>query len=255
MSMKVISISTLKGGEGKSSIAILLARFIASQGKKTLVVDLDPQNSTSFHFVKHEDQRNIAMAIFKGNIESNIIQEVLPLLDICQSDLSLFKLRSMPTGGLKTLLAPIKNKYEYCIIDTAPTWDNIVISALRACDLVLLPARLKSLFSIKTAKFYRELIVEEVPEVLEKMAIFYNFYKDDNEARQFIEQYEKLHHQFFESHLPKTESQMKSAIDYEDSVSDMKKWDVLYPFLQSLYFEITEYFSPGNSNIQEVLPA
>ena len=53
--MKTVTIGTIKGGDGKSSLCILLSRYLASVGKRVLTLDLDVQNSTSFSLLPDGD--------------------------------------------------------------------------------------------------------------------------------------------------------------------------------------------------------
>ena len=53
--MKTVTIGTIKGGDGKSSLCILLSRYLASVGKRVLTLDLDVQNSTSYSLLPDGD--------------------------------------------------------------------------------------------------------------------------------------------------------------------------------------------------------
>lgn len=217
---------------------------MASLGKRVLLLDLDIQNSLSFWFVQtQDDARNVASAMFTGNLKANIIP-CAPMIDICQSDFSLIKLRSIPQGTVGALLRTVENDYDYCLIDCPPTWDGIIISAIKAADLVIVPCRLKSMFTLKSLKFYLSVLADDVPDALSRVAVVFNYYHDDKEALEFIRLYESVHNQFFDSRLPQTNAQMKDAITYAKAHTfrDVKKWNVLYPFVHSFYAEIAAFF-------------
>lgn len=240
--MYTITISTLKGGEGKSSIGIIYAKYLASIGKRVLVIDLDPQNSTSFFFVSPGDNRNIANALFTNELKENIIPNISPGIDIAQSDLKLFKLHSSSSNVLRNILKQVQDDYDYCVIDTAPSWDALVISALRAANLILHPATLKNTFSIKTSLFLQAMMKEEIPEALSNVVLFYNFYpsRTGPESRAYESEYENIHEFIFESHLKDT-AEIKYAIDGRREIVDAVKFPVLYPFLESLHNEVLEF--------------
>lgn len=242
--MKVVAVTTVKGGEGKSTFVILVANHLASKGKRVLVVDMDPQNSTSFWFLPPDadDKKNIATAIFSADLANNIIP-ISSNIHICQSNLALWNLRAMPTSGFKNLLDTVSKDYDYCIIDTAPTFDNIVLMAVRSADLCILPAKLKDTFSLKTLSFYRnQLIREGLSSVVSSLAVVYNHYRSDAEGIQFEKAYENTHDLFFVSKLSTT-AQVKDAIIYKSPVSNLKKWNILFPFLDSITNEIESFFS------------
>ena len=74
--MKTITIGTIKGGDGKSSLCILLSRYLASIGKRVLTLDLDVQNSTSYSLLPDGDPggRHIVRAVLEDDMASQIIQ-------------------------------------------------------------------------------------------------------------------------------------------------------------------------------------
>ena len=94
--MKTVTIGTIKGGDGKSSLCILLSRYLASMGKRVLTLDLDVQNSTSYSLLPDGDPagRHIVRAI----IEDDIAGQAIPLSathSLVQCDYKLTQLRTM----------------------------------------------------------------------------------------------------------------------------------------------------------------
>ena len=100
--MKTVTIGTIKGGDGKSSLCILLSRYLASTGQRVLTLDLDVQNSTSYSLLPDGDPagRHIVRAI----IEDDIAGQAIPLSSthsLVQCDYKLTQLRTMSPNTIK----------------------------------------------------------------------------------------------------------------------------------------------------------
>lgn len=202
--MTSICLSSIKGGTGKSSTAIMLSKYLAKAGKKVLCIDLDPQNSLSFHFLDSKEvveTKNIAMAFQSGNLMNNILPTNHENIDIIQSSFTLVNLRSTPEKSLKRLLVQLKDSYDFLIMDTAPTWDNIVLNAIHAADYIISPARLAE-FDHKGARFYRDQLTMDT-EKLENWHILLNFYKEprSDNPESLTNQYLNLFHSDFNNIL------------------------------------------------------
>lgn len=151
---KVITSNSLKGGTGKSSITIMMAKCLEAHGKKVLGIDMDPNNSFSFYCLQdgnEAEQKNIAYALQSENILDFVIP-ITDSIDLIPSSLRLIDLRAMSTGILKNLLKPADGKYDLVLIDTAPTYDNITLNAINASDLIITPTNF-SQFDFNTSIF------------------------------------------------------------------------------------------------------
>lgn len=161
--MYTIALSAIKGGVGKSSLAILLANLYAGLGKKVLVIDLDIQNSLTFYYAPSQDDlshKNIAKALNDGNLLGNTVV-IQPHLSLVPSHFSLINLRALNIRTLKSLLTTVSQQFDICVLDTAPTFDNIVLNALTAADSIITPAYLTQ-FDWKSALFYRDQLLLEL---------------------------------------------------------------------------------------------
>ena len=176
--MKTITFSSIKGGTGKSSLCILTANHAAAAGYRVLVADLDLQNSATSYYLdapEPAEEKNIAAALSAGKIARNIIPSNYMGIDLLASSFGLMKLRALPEKTLARMLAAEPLPYDFLFIDTPPTYDNIVLNALNAADLILTPA-LFSRFDLKGSTFYRDQITLET-EKIDAWRIVFNFYK------------------------------------------------------------------------------
>jgi cellulose biosynthesis protein BcsQ len=166
MNIKVIAYVSLKGGTGKSSLTILTANYAAALGKKVLVIDLDLQNSTSFYYHPEDDldpRCSAAIALQFGSFTECIIKTSRTGIDLLPSSLNLADIRTIAENRLSSLLPQVKDDYDLVIIDTPPTYDNLVINAIKAADIILTPVN-TSKFDVKSALFVRDKIEVDIPE-------------------------------------------------------------------------------------------
>lgn len=176
--MKSICFSSIKGGTGKSSLCILTANYAASAGYRVLVADLDLQNSATSYYLDAPDladQHNIATALHSERLAENIISSNYPGIDLLASSLDLVKLRAIGERTLKRILDASPLPYDFLFIDTPPTYDNLVLNAIHAVDLIITPIAF-SQFDYKGALFYQSQIRRETDK-LSAWRLLFNFYK------------------------------------------------------------------------------
>jgi len=176
--MKIITFSSIKGGTGKSSLCILAANHTAAAGYRVLVADMDIQNSATSYYVDTAeaiDHHNLALALHSGTLTENIVPSNYMGIDLLASSFDLVKLRALNEKTLARMLTAEALPYDFLFIDTAPTWDNLVLNALHAADLILTPAAF-SQFDLKGARFYQDQITLETDK-LSVWRILFNFYK------------------------------------------------------------------------------
>ena len=148
---KIIAIANQKGGVGKTTTAINLAASLAVLEKNVLVIDADPQaNTTSgLNFDPDNEEHRTLYEILIGKIAASdaLIQTELPKLHMIPSHINLvgaeIELLETPDREsiLKKALAPIKDQYDYIIIDCSPSLGLITINALTAADSVMIPVQ------------------------------------------------------------------------------------------------------------------
>ena len=180
----VIVSTSIKGGVGKSSLVLLLANNLASRGHKVLVVDMDLNNTSTIYYtmgIKNVqevwERRNIMIALTQGRVEENIVHSRIENVDVIPSSLSLCNIRAIDYRVLNKILEEVKGKYDFILIDTSPTYDNLVMNAINAADLVLNPVELTE-YACNMSLFLMNKIKEELPDKYENTFIIYNKWEE-----------------------------------------------------------------------------
>lgn len=153
--MKTISIANLKGGVGKTITSINLAYLLAAEHeKRVLIVDNDKQGNVSQFFgrygYEHAGTGEVMTREYKT--PEDVIQHTEnPNIDIIAANLSLADAERQvqnEAGGLpqqlrlKMLLLQVRDRYDFCIIDNAPSIGMCVINALAASDFLIVPVKI-----------------------------------------------------------------------------------------------------------------
>lgn len=144
----IIAIANQKGGVGKTTTAINLSAACALQGKKVLLIDLDPQGNSSLSFVNLEIVGESAFELFTDPGESweNFTYPTkVKNLDIVPARINLAKLEAKLVGDfdaifrLRDRISQVISKYDVIFLDTPPTLGLITVNALVAATHVLIP--------------------------------------------------------------------------------------------------------------------
>jgi chromosome partitioning protein len=145
---RVIAVANQKGGVGKTTTAVNLSACLADAGKKTLAIDIDPQgNATSGLGV---DKRRLRQSVYDCLIDEAPMKSVAMPTNIrnlslvpANPDLAGAEVEMVPMIGreykLKNALEPVRNSYDYIIIDCPPSLGLLTINALTAADSVIVP--------------------------------------------------------------------------------------------------------------------
>lgn len=146
--MKIISIANQKGGCGKTTTAINLAAALSVNGKRTLLIDLDPQAHASLglNFEEKNSIYNVISKLTPRKMEiMDIIRKVDVNFDIVPSNILVGTLEQELADEigrelkLVETIAKIKDRYDYILIDCPPSLGFLTINAIRASDDVYVP--------------------------------------------------------------------------------------------------------------------
>ena len=145
---RTIAVANQKGGVGKTTTTINLSAALAEQGKKVLLVDLDPQgNATSGVGVDKRDLENTVYELFVGRttldeclLETDFLNlSVLPAnINLSGAEIDLIDMENREYH-LKDILQQIKDDYDFIFIDCPPSLNMLTVNAMTAADTVLVP--------------------------------------------------------------------------------------------------------------------
>lgn len=147
---KIIALANQKGGVGKTTTTINLAASLASLKQKVLIIDADPQANASSGL--GIDVRKTELGIYQClldridpltavcDTEVKGLQVVPSHIDLVGAELEMVNLDDRDRV-LKELLTPLKEVYDYILIDCSPSLGLITVNALTAADSVLIPVQ------------------------------------------------------------------------------------------------------------------
>ena len=144
----IVSIANQKGGVGKTTTAINLAAALAMRGRRTLLIDMDPQSNSSMSYL---DIRTVERSLYDVLSDSQcalaevIVESSVSNLRVAPARIALAKLEAKLVGEmdahfrLKDRLDPIRDSYEFIVIDCPPTLGLLTANALVASSHLLVP--------------------------------------------------------------------------------------------------------------------
>ncbi len=148
---KIIAISNQKGGVAKTTTTANLGYILAQQGKRVLLVDLDPQANLTSTSTTEKAEMSIT-EVLQCMIETDELPDPSKYIgkagaaDILGSSIGLATVEALMTGEmgaqqfLNEILVPVRDRYDYILIDTPPSLGLLLVNALTAADGVIIPA-------------------------------------------------------------------------------------------------------------------
>lgn len=185
----IVSVLNSKGGTGKTTTAVNLSSYLALGGQKVLIVDLDGQAAATKHLGFDFDRSRHVTTVYESLVSALPLEKaILPTsvknLFLAPSNINLsggeIELHYLDNSNfvVRKVLSRVKG-YDYIILDCAPTLSTLLINALVACDLAIVPiqAEFFSMNGLASLLRIMELVEKKLRKHVEFRILFTMFDK------------------------------------------------------------------------------
>ncbi len=188
---KVIVFANQKGGVGKTTSCINIGAYIALSGKKVLLVDFDSQGNMSSGVGVSKDKPTVYEFIYgNASAEETIKHSAVPNLDVISASVDLAGATmelSNPENKevfgkrnyfLKSALEPLKEAYDYILIDCPPSLGILTLNGLAAADSILVPMQCEyfAMEGIKQLLKTIDMVQKHINQKLTMAGVFFTMY-------------------------------------------------------------------------------
>lgn len=184
---RTIVVANQKGGVGKTTTTINLSASLAAVGKKVLVIDMDPQgNTTSGLGVEKDNVENTVYELLLGEctLEEAMQNDAFENLSVLPSNINLAAAEIELIGVeekeylLKKALDPVKDEYDFILIDCPPSLNMLTINSMCAGDTVLVPIQCEyyALEGLSQLMHTIDLVKERLNPELEMEGVVFTMY-------------------------------------------------------------------------------
>lgn len=248
--MQTVSSVSLAGGQGKTTVALFVARALAQQGNTVLVIDADPQSSlTTFlgHQVEPDTPTLLEVLKKQVSVEDGIYKTRYDNLFLIPSDDVLDTVQDYLAGSgtgaftLKRRLSSVGKMFDYCIVDAPPQRSQICLTVIGASDALMLPveASVKGLQSlIRTLELIHELRADQ--EAFDGKLLGIVPFRDrwvglrrTSESESNIESMRQISQEWFSQDLVlpsvRESEKFKQAINRGQTLHEMGQEELAYP--------------------------
>lgn len=193
---RVFNFSNFKGGVGKTTTSVITAYILSRRGYKTLVVDFDPQSNATEMLMLTGGIEDFDSTVYQGIVNQDLkpcLMSIQENLDLIPSDLDLINLPLHLNKTVKNdvyrraylldyLLEPIKEDYDYIIIDIPPTISDFTNNAAIASDFVALVMQTQrwSFKATKTFIPYLQDMIDNYETTIELLGVIPVLMKPDS---------------------------------------------------------------------------
>jgi len=243
--MYTTAVYSIKGGVGKTATAVNLAALASFAGERTLLIDLDPQASSTFYLKVKPKIKTTVKKLLKGKspIEDHIKATDFVHLDILPATIAYREL-DMILGEFKKsakkireLLEPLSGKYQWIFIDCPPGMTLLSEAIFNASNLVLIPV-VPTTLSVRTYHdFQRYLKTNPLPSGRNYLGFFSMVDKRKGLQRSILDEWDYDEHSFCESFIPYLSDVEKMGLLQKPVVSS-KPASVASKAFENLWAEI-----------------
>lgn len=145
---EIMAIANQKGGVGKTTTTINLSAALAEQGKKVLIIDMDPQGNTSSGLGIDKDELETTvyqLMIGDNSFDECVQKDVFENLDVLAANVNLagIEIETMDMEDrnyiLRDIISEVENRYDFIIIDCPPSLNMLTVNAMTTANTVLVP--------------------------------------------------------------------------------------------------------------------